>query len=72
MKIFETNITPTPSPRIKKRLRREQFLQEHKQMGKIVLAMAKAPVSPEDISIKQDDNTIDQVYYICCKLLLYN
>ena len=36
-----TNITPTPSPRIKKRLRREQFLQEHKQMGKEVLALAK-------------------------------
>ena len=40
-KIFETDTTPTPSPRIKKRLRREQFLQEHKQMGKEVLALTK-------------------------------
>ena len=40
-KKVETNITPTPSPRIKKRLRREQFLQKHKQMGKEVHALAK-------------------------------
>ena len=31
-KLFYFNITLTPSPRIKKRIRREQFLQEHKQM----------------------------------------
>ena len=29
---------PTPSPRMKKKQRREQILQEHKQLGKIVLA----------------------------------
>ena len=41
-KLFELTITQTPSPRIKKRIRREQFLQEHKDMGKLVLKMAKS------------------------------
>ena len=49
-KIFDTDIAPTPSPRIKKRLRRDQFLQEHKQMGKEVLALAKTTTN-KDISI---------------------
>ena len=52
-KIFETDTTPTPSPRIKKRLRREQFLQEHKQMGKEVLALAKTSTN-KDLSIGND------------------
>ena len=47
-KMFDKNITPTPSPRINKRLRREQILQEHKQMGKEVLAMAKASTYSEN------------------------
>ena len=55
MKIFETNITPTPSPRIKRRLRREQFLQEHKQMGKVVLAMAKTQDSEKATPITKID-----------------
>ena len=37
IKLFDSNITPTPSPRIKKRIRREQFLEEHKEIGKLVL-----------------------------------
>ena len=52
-KIFDTDTTPTPSPRIKKRLRREQFLQEHKQMGKEVLALAKTSTN-KDLSIGND------------------
>ena len=52
-KIFETDTTPTPSPRIKKRLRREQFLQEHKQMGKEVLALAKT-CTTQDMLICND------------------
>ena len=33
---------PTPSPRLKKKQRREQILQEHKQLGKMVLASCLA------------------------------
>ena len=52
-KKIDTYITPTPSPRIKKRLRREQFLQEHKQMGKEVLALAKT-CTTQDMLICND------------------
>ena len=42
------DFVPTPSPRNKKRQRREQILQEHKQLGnKIVLALAKTNFEPE-------------------------
>ena len=61
-KLFDTNITPTPSPRINKRLRREQFLQEHKEMGKSVLAMAKASTTPDMAAAP--DNAFSQVYLV--------
>jgi hypothetical protein len=41
-KFFDSNITPTPSPQIKKRIRRVQFLQEHKEMGELVLKISKS------------------------------
>ena len=47
-KLFDSNITPTPSPRMKKRTRREQFLQEHKEMGKMVLKMAKSTIDSNE------------------------
>ena len=62
MKIFETNIPPTPSPRIKKRLRREQFLLEHKHLGKEVLALAKTWTT-QDMLIC-NDNLVPQVILI--------
>ena len=47
-KIVNQDFVPTPSPRNKKRQRREQILQEHKQLGnKIVLALAKTNFEPE-------------------------
>ena len=52
IKLFDSNITPTPSPRIKKKLRREQFLEEHKKIGKLVLSMAKTPLS--NLAIKSE------------------
>ena len=41
---------PTPSPRLKKKQRREQMLQEHKQLGKTVLAIAKNNFEPDQSS----------------------
>ena len=41
---------PTPSPRLKKKQRREQILQEHKQLGKMVLAIAKNNFEPDNSS----------------------
>ena len=58
-KLFDSNITPTPSPRIKKRIRREQFLQEHKEMGKLVLKMAKSTVSNQEIVGKQEEKLVN-------------
>ena len=40
---------PTPSPRLKKKQRREQFLQEHKQFGKNVLAIAKTNLEKDPV-----------------------
>ena len=48
----EGNKKPTPSPRMKKKQRREQFLQEHKQQGKMVLALAKNTFEHEKSSIE--------------------
>merc|ERR1712106_608413 len=53
-KLFDSNITPTPSPRIKKRIRREQFLQEHKEMGKSVLKMAKSTVGNHELTTNSE------------------
>ena len=45
----ETHMMPTPSPRLKKKQRREQFLQEHKQFGKNVLAIAKTNLEQDPV-----------------------
>ena len=47
---------PTPSPRLKKKQRREQFLQEHKQFGKNVLAIAKNNLEQDPV----DDQFVDK------------
>ena len=52
-KKVEITITPNPSPRIKKRLRQEQFHQEHNQMGKELLALAKTSTT-KDMPISHD------------------
>ena len=58
-KFFDSNITPTPSPRIKKRMRREQFLQEHKECGKLVLKKANSTVSNQEIERKQEEKLMN-------------
>ena len=56
-KNINQDFVPTPSPRNKKRQRREQILQEHKQLGnKIVLALAKTNFETE-----QNKEISDQV-----------
>ena len=48
------NITmmPTPSPRLKKKQRREQILQEHKQLGKMVLAKVKNNIDQDQSRVE--------------------
>ena len=47
-KNINQDLVPTPSPRNKKKQRREQILQEHKQLGnKIVTALARNHFEPE-------------------------
>ena len=46
----ENKTMPTPSPRLKKKQRREQFLQEHKQFGKNVLAIAKNNLDQDPVT----------------------
>ena len=51
----ENKAMPTPSPRLKKKQRREQFLQEHKQFGKNMLAIAKTNLEQDP----GEDNVVD-------------
>lgn len=47
-KNINQEFVPTPSPRNKKKQRREQILQEHKQLGnRIVTALARNHFEPE-------------------------
>ena len=41
------------------RLRREQFLQEHKEMGKLVLKMAKSTVNDQEIERNQEEKLMN-------------
>ena len=43
---------PTPSPRLKKKQRREQILQEHKQLGKMVLAKVKNNIDQDQSRVE--------------------
>ena len=52
----ENKTMPTPSPRLKKKQRREQFLQEHKQFGKNVLAIAKTNLEQDSV----EDQFVDK------------
>ena len=70
-KLFDKNITPTPSPRINKRLRREQILQEHKQMGKEVLAMAKASTYSENHILNNGCYKVNKKNFVTLYIYLY-
>ena len=52
----ENKTMPTPSPRLKKKQRREQFLQEHKQFGKNMLAIAKTNLEQDPV----EDHVVDK------------
>ena len=52
----ENKAMPTPSPRLKKKQRREQFLQEHKQFGKNMLAIAKTNLEQDP----GEDHVVDK------------
>ena len=57
-----SNNTPTPSPRIKKRIRREEFLKQHKDMGRLVLKMAKSTEmlrNPDEMSNPSETTAVD-------------
>ena len=60
----ENNMMPTPSPRLKKKQRREQFLQEHKQFGKNVLAIAKNNLDQDPVEDQYVDKSKVLLAYV--------
>ena len=63
----ENKMMPTPSPRLKKKQRREQFLQEHKQFGKNVLAIAKNNLDQDPV----EDQFVDKLQVLLAYVRTY-